>query len=75
VLAVVVDDCLTIFCEHLCRKSTDLSWDGEEPATTEAGEAVPPVEEPVPEAEAATEPPAAEAPLPETAMVEGEYPS
>jgi hypothetical protein len=71
----VVDGCLTIFCEHLCSKSTDLSWDGEEPATAEAGEAVPPVEEPAPEAQAATEPPAAEAPLPEVVVVEGEYPS
>jgi hypothetical protein len=59
----------------LCRKSTDLSWDEEEPAPAEAAEAVPPVEELVPEAQAATEPPAAEAPLPEAAIVEGEYPS
>jgi hypothetical protein len=34
---------------------------------------VPPVEEPAPEAQAATEPPAAEAPLPEAAIVEGKY--
>jgi hypothetical protein len=36
---------------------------------------VPPVEEPTPEAQAATEPPAIEAPLPEAVVVEGEYPS
>jgi hypothetical protein len=59
----------------LCRKSTDLSWDGKEPAPAEAAEAMPPVEELVLEAQAATEPPAAEAPLPEAAIVEGEYPS
>jgi hypothetical protein len=52
-----------------------LSWDGEEPATVEAEEAAPSVEEPAPEAQAATEPPAAEAPLPEAVVVEGEYSS
>jgi hypothetical protein len=62
-------------CGYLCRKSTDLSWDGEEPAAAEAEEAVPPVEEPAPEAQAATEPPAAEAALPEAVIVEGEYSS
>jgi hypothetical protein len=36
---------------------------------------VPPVEKPVPEAEVEAEPPAAEAPLPEAAIVEGECPS
>jgi hypothetical protein len=59
----------------LCRKSTDLSWDGEEPTAAEAEKAAPPVEEPAPEARAATEPPAAEAPLPEAVVVEGEYSS
>jgi hypothetical protein len=67
--------CLTTLCEYFCRKSTDLSWDGEEPSTTEAGEVAPPVEEPAPEAQAATEPLATEAPLPEAVVVEGEYPS
>jgi hypothetical protein len=52
-----------------------LSWDEEEPATAEAEEATPLVEEPAPEAQAATEPPAAEAPLPEAVVVEGEYSS
>jgi hypothetical protein len=39
----------------------------------EAEEAAPSVEEPAPEARVATEPPAAEAPLPEAVVVEGEY--
>jgi hypothetical protein len=34
-----------------------------------------PVEEPAPEAQAVTEPPATEAPLPEAVVVEGKYPS
>jgi hypothetical protein len=59
----------------LRRKSTDLSWDGEEPTAAEAEKAAPPVEEPAPEAQTATEPPAAEAPLPEAVVVEGEYSS
>jgi hypothetical protein len=59
----------------LCRKSTDLSWDGEELAAAEAEEAAPPVEEPAPEAQAPTEPPATEAALPEAVIVEGEYSS
>jgi hypothetical protein len=67
--------CLTTLCEYFCRKSTDLSWDGEEPSTAEVGEVAPSVEEPAPEAQAATEPPATEAPLPEAVVVEGEYPS
>jgi hypothetical protein len=62
-------------CGYLCRKSTDLSWDGEEPTTAEAEKAAPPAEEPVPEAQAATEPPTAEAPLAEAVVVEGEYSS
>jgi hypothetical protein len=62
-------------CEYFCRKSTDLSWDGEEPSTAEAEEVAPPIEEPAPEAQAATEPPATEAPLPEAVVVEGEHPS
>jgi hypothetical protein len=66
---------LTTLCGYFRRKSTDLSWDGEEPATAEAGEVAPPVEEPAPEAQAATEPPATEAPLPEAVVVEGEYSS
>jgi hypothetical protein len=75
VLVAVVDDCLTTFCGHFCRKSTDLSWDGDEPSSAVAEEAAPPVEEAAPEAQATTEPPAAEALLPEAVVVEGEYPS
>jgi hypothetical protein len=62
-------------CENFCRKSTDLSWDGDEPSSAEAGEVAPPVEEPSPKAQAVTEPPATEAPLSEASVVEGEYPS
>jgi hypothetical protein len=75
VLDVVVDVCLTTFCEHFCRKSTDLSWDGDEPSSAAAEETAPPVEEAAPKAQATTEPPATEAPLPEAIVVEGEYPS
>jgi hypothetical protein len=62
-------------CGYLCRKSTDLSWDGEEPTSAEAEEAAPPVEEPAPEVQATTEPPATEAALPEAVIIEGEYSS
>jgi hypothetical protein len=40
-----------------------------------AEEVAPPVEETAPDAQAATELPATEAPLPEVSVVEGEYPS
>jgi hypothetical protein len=75
VLAAVVDDCLTTFCEHFCRKSTDLSWDEDESSSAVAEETAPLVEEAAPGAQATTEPPATEAPLPEAVVVEGEYPS
>jgi hypothetical protein len=75
VLDVVVDVCLMTFCEYFCRKSTDLSWDGDEPSSAVAEEVAPPVEEAAPDAQATTEPPATEAPLPEAVVVEGEYPS
>jgi hypothetical protein len=75
VLSAVVDFCLTILYEYFCRKSTDLSWDEEEPSSAVAEEIAPPVEEAAPNARAATEPPATEAPLPEASVVEGEYPS
>jgi hypothetical protein len=61
--------------EYFCRKSTDLSWDGDEPSATVAEEVAPPVEGTAPDAQAATEPPATEAPLPEASVVEGEYPA
>jgi hypothetical protein len=75
VLAGVVDFCLTTHCEYFCRKSTDLSWDGEEPSSAVAKEIAPPVEEAAPDAQATTEPPATEAPLPEASVVEGDDPS
>jgi hypothetical protein len=58
----------------LCRKSTDLSWEGDEPSTAAAKEVfAPTVEEssPLPQAEIVT--PVAEAALPEASVVEGEY--
>jgi hypothetical protein len=58
----------------LCRKSTDLSWEGDEPATAVAEEEVaPPAEESAPAPHAEPETPAAEATLPEASVVEGEY--
>jgi hypothetical protein len=58
----------------LCRKSMDLSWEGDEPSTTAAEEvSVPAAEESAPLPQAETVAPAAEATLPEASMVEGEY--
>jgi hypothetical protein len=58
----------------LCRKSTDLSWEGDEPATAVVEEgATPPAEESAPAPQAEPEAPAAEATLPEASVVEGEY--
>jgi hypothetical protein len=62
-------------CECFCRKSTDLTWDGDEPASAVAEEVAPPAEEAVVATQAVTEPPVAEAPLPEASVLEGEYPS
>jgi hypothetical protein len=58
-----------------CRKSTDLSWEGDEPSSAVAEEVAPPAEEPAPASQAVPEPPATDAPLPEARMVEGEYSS
>jgi hypothetical protein len=59
---------------YFCRKSTDLSWEGDEPATAVAEEeAVPPAEESAPTPQAESEAPAVEATLPEASVVEGEY--
>jgi hypothetical protein len=58
----------------LCKKSTDLSWDGDEPSTTAAEEIFAPAAEesaPLPQAETVT--PVAVATLPEASVVEGEY--
>jgi hypothetical protein len=57
---------------YFSRKSTDLSWEGDEPSTTVAEEEVaPPVEESTPAPRAESEAPAAGAALPEARVVEG----
>jgi hypothetical protein len=57
-----------------CRKSTDLSWEGDEPAAEVAEEEVaPPAEESAPAPQADSEAPAAEATLSEASVVEGKY--
>jgi hypothetical protein len=55
-----------------CRKSTDLSWEEDEPSSAVADEVAPPAEESAPASQAVPEPPAAEVPLPEASVVEGE---
>jgi hypothetical protein len=56
-----------------CRKSTDLSWEGDEPSSAVAEEVAPPTEESVPAPQVVPEPPASETSLPEASVVEGEY--
>jgi hypothetical protein len=59
---------------YSCKKLTDLTWEGDEPATAVAEEeAVPPAEESTPAPQAESEAPAMEATLPEASVVEGEY--
>jgi hypothetical protein len=59
---------------YFCRKSTDLSWEGDEPSTTVAEEEVaPPAEESTPTPQAESEALAAGAALPAASVVEGEY--
>jgi hypothetical protein len=58
-----------------CRKSTDLSWEGDEPSSAVVEEVAPPTEESAPASQAVPEPPATEAPLSEASVVEGEYSS
>jgi hypothetical protein len=59
---------------YFCRKSTDLSWEGDEPSTTVAEEGVaPPAEESTPAPQAESEAPATGAALPEASVVEGKY--
>jgi hypothetical protein len=59
---------------YFCRKSTDLSWEGDEPSMTVADEeAAPPAEESTPAPQAESETPAAGAALPEASVVEGKY--
>jgi hypothetical protein len=57
---------------YFYRKSTDLSWEGNEPSATVAEEEVaPPVEESTPAPQVESEAPAAGAALPEASVVEG----
>jgi hypothetical protein len=57
-----------------CRKSTNLSWDGDEPSTAATEEVfAPAVEESTPLPQDETTAPVAEAMLPEASVVEGEY--
>jgi hypothetical protein len=59
---------------YFCRKSTDLSWEGDEPSTTMAEEEVaPPVEESTPAPQVESEASTAGAALPEASVVEGKY--
>jgi hypothetical protein len=59
---------------YFCRKSTDLSWEGDEPSIAVAEEeTAPPAEEPTPAPQAESEASAAGAALPEASMVEGKY--
>jgi hypothetical protein len=58
---------------RFCRRSTDLTWDGDEPSSAVAEEVAPPAEEAAPAAQTAIELPVAVAPLPEASVVEGEY--
>jgi hypothetical protein len=65
---------LTTNFVYFCRKSIDLSWEGDEPSTAVAEEeATPPAGESTPAPQAESEAPAAGAALPEASMVEGEY--
>jgi hypothetical protein len=55
-------------------KSTDLSWEGDEPSATVAEEvSTPAAEESAPLPQAETVAPVVEATLPEASIVEGEY--
>jgi hypothetical protein len=61
---------------YFCRKSTDLSWEGDEPSTAVAEEEIaPPAEESAPASQAVAEAPATEASLPKASVVEGKYSS
>jgi hypothetical protein len=52
-----------------------LSWEEDEPSSAVAEEVAPPAKESTPASQAVPEPPAAETPLPEASIVEGEYSS
>jgi hypothetical protein len=65
---------LTTNIAYFCRKSTDLSWEGDEPSTAVAEEEVAsPAEESAPASQSVPEAPATEAALPEASLVEGKY--
>jgi hypothetical protein len=65
---------MTTSLVYFCKKSTDLSWEGEEPSTTVAEkEVAPPAEESTPAPQAESGVPAAGAALPKASVVEGEY--
>jgi hypothetical protein len=58
----------------LCRKSTDLTWEGDEPSIEVAEEETAlPAEESAPAPQAESEAPATKATLPEARVVEGEH--
>jgi hypothetical protein len=58
----------------LCRKSTDLTWEGDEPSATVAEEdSAPAAEESTPLPQAETVALAMQAMLPKASVVEGEY--
>jgi hypothetical protein len=64
---------LTTSCV-LCRKSTDLTWDEDEPSVAMAeDESAPTAEESAPVPQTESEAPAVEATLLEANIVEGEY--
>jgi hypothetical protein len=59
---------------YFCRKSTDLSWEEDEPSMTVAEEeTAPSAEESAPTSQSVPEAPATEAALPEASVVEGKY--
>jgi hypothetical protein len=64
---------LTTSCV-MCRKSTDLTWDEDEPSAAMAEEgSAPAAEESAPAPQAESEAPAVEATLSEASIVEGKY--
>jgi hypothetical protein len=57
---------------YFCRKSTDLSSEGDEPSATVAEEEVaPPIKKSTPAPQVESEAPTAEAALPEASVVKG----
>jgi hypothetical protein len=61
---------------YFYRKSTDLSWEGDEPSMAVAEEEIaPPAEESAPASQEVPKVPATKASLPEASVVEGKYSS